>query len=78
MSKHILEAKVSDALAKIRPFLIADEGDIVLEEVTSERIAKIKLVGACKTCPVSEMTFQGGVRETVLQNVPEIKDIIAV
>lgn len=78
MSEHILKAKVSESLAKIRPYLLTDGGDVVLEEITSERIAKIKLVGACKTCPVSEMTFQAGVKETVLNDVPELKDLVAI
>ena len=78
MSDQILKAKVSDSLAKIRPYLLTDGGDVVLEEITSERVAKVKLIGACKTCYLSEMTFQGGVRESVLNDVPELKDLIAI
>lgn len=78
MTEHILKTKVSDSLSKIRPYLLADGGDVVLEEITSEGVAKVKLVGACKTCTLSEMTFKGGVKETVLSDVPELKDIVTI
>ena len=77
-NKLVLEAKVSKALQKIRPYLLTDGGDVVLKDITDENIARIKLLGACQTCPISKMTMQAGVKQTVMSDVPELKDIITI
>ncbi len=78
MTKLTLETKVSKALQKIRPYLLTDGGDVVLKDITDENIARIELLGACQTCPMAEMTMQAGVKQTVMGDVPELKDIITI
>jgi len=70
--------KVEAALNKIRPMLQADGGDIKLIDVTSDGIVKVKLTGACGACPMSQMTLKAGVERMVKQEVPEIKEVVAV
>ncbi|MBA7501509.1 Fe/S biogenesis protein NfuA [subsurface metagenome] len=70
--------KVEKALAKIRPALQADGGDVELVDVTSDGVVKVKLVGACAGCPMSTMTLAIGIERTLKQEVPEVKRVEAV
>ena len=72
-----LKKLVEQALAKIRPFLQRDGGDIELIEVT-DGIVKVRLTGACKGCPMSQMTLKQGVERLLMQEVPGLKQVEAV
>ena len=68
---------VEQALAKIRPMLQRDGGDIELVAVT-DGIVKVRLTGACKGCPMSQMTLKQGVEKLLMQEVPGLKQVQAV
>jgi Fe-S cluster biogenesis protein NfuA len=72
-----MKDKVEAALAKIRPMLQRDGGDIELIDVT-DGIVKVKLQGACGSCPMSAMTLKMGVERQLKQDVPEVKEVVAV
>lgn len=72
-----LKKSVEQALAKIRPMLQRDGGDIELVEVT-DGIVKVRLTGACKGCPMSQMTLKQGVEKMLLKEVPGLKEVQAV
>ena len=72
-----LKKPVEEALAKIRPMLQRDGGDIELVEVT-DGIVKVRLTGACKGCPMSQMTLKQGVEKLLLKEVPGLKQVQAV
>ena len=67
--------KIEKALDEIRPFLRADGGDIMLHEITDKMVVKLELLGACKSCSMSETTFSISVQEVLKAAIPEIKDI---
>jgi len=69
--------KIEEAIQQLRPFLEADGGDIQLLRVENN-VAKVKLLGACKSCNMSAMTLKAGVEEAVKKAVPEITSIEAV
>lgn len=73
-----MREKVEAALNKIRPALRADGGDVELIDVTSDGIVKVKLTGACGGCPMSQMTLKMGIERVIKQEVPAIKEVIAV
>ena len=73
-----MRERVESALNKIRPSLQADGGDVELVEVTSGGVVKVKLKGACGGCPMSQMTLKIGIERAVKQEVPEVKEVIAV
>ena len=64
--------KVEEALKSIRPGLQADGGDVELVEVTEEGVVKVKLVGACAGCPMSQLTLSNGVERVLKQQIPEV------
>jgi Fe-S cluster biogenesis protein NfuA len=65
------------ALEKIRPMLQRDGGDIELVEV-NDGVVKVRLTGACKGCPMSQMTLKQGVEKLLLKEVPGLKEVQAV
>ncbi|WP_064196834.1 MULTISPECIES: NifU family protein [Emticicia] len=74
--ENLLE-KVENALNSVRPYLQTDGGNVRVVEVTEDLTAKIELLGACGTCPMSSMTFRAGLEEAILKAVPEIKKVEA-
>ncbi len=73
-----MKERVKAALNKIRPSLKADGGDVELIEVTSDGVVKVRLTGACGSCPMSQMTMKMGIEKIIKDEVPEIKEVVAV
>jgi Fe-S cluster biogenesis protein NfuA len=72
-----MKDRVEVALSKVRPALQADGGDVELVDVT-EGVVKLKLRGACAGCPMSTMTLKMGIERLLRQEIPEIKEVVAV
>lgn len=73
-----MKEKVEAALAKIRPALQADGGDVELVEIGEDGVVKVRLKGACGGCPMSQMTLKMGIERILRKEVPEIKSVEAV
>lgn len=76
--KELLIKKVEKAIDSIRPYLEADGGNITVDDITDEMVAKVMLHGACSSCSMSTMTLKAGVSEAIRHAVPEIKNVIAI
>ncbi|MDA3936416.1 MAG: NifU family protein [Actinomycetota bacterium] len=61
---------VQEVLDKIRPALQADGGDVELIDVTDDGVIKVSLVGACKGCPMLQMTLTNGVERVLKEQLP--------
>lgn len=72
-----MRERIEKAIERIRPSLQADGGDIELVDVT-EGVVKIKLTGACAGCPASQITLRMGVEQYLKEEVPEVKEVIAI
>ena len=71
--------RVEKVLEKIRPYIQSDGGNIALVAVDeSSGIVKVTLSGACGSCPSSTATLKGGVERMIRQEIPEIKEVVAV
>ena len=75
MKNVSLIEKVENALDEIRPYLIADGGDIKVVSIDNNNIANVEFLGNCENCPITPMTLKSGVEEAIKKNVPEIKGI---
>jgi Fe-S cluster biogenesis protein NfuA len=73
-----IREKVQDALEKVRPSLQADGGDVQLVEVEDSGLVKVRLMGACGGCPMSQMTLKMGIEKILKQNVPEVTSVESV
>ncbi len=72
-----LKERVEKSLDSIRPALRADGGDVELVDVENG-VVKVKLQGACGTCPSALMTLKQGIEVKVKEDVPEIQCVEAV
>ena len=70
--------KIERALDSMRPYLAADGGNVRVLDVTDDRTVRLELMGSCGSCPMSAMTFKGGLEEAILKAVPEIRKVEAV
>ncbi len=73
-----LVKKVEGVIDQIRPYLEADGGNIRFVEITDDNIVNVELLGACGSCPMSQMTLKAGVEQAVRKAVPEIKAVEAI
>jgi Fe-S cluster biogenesis protein NfuA len=72
-----MQEKVKDVLDKVRPYLVRDGGNVELVSIEGGTV-KVKLVGACAGCPHSTMTLKNGIERILKEQVPEVKEVIAV
>lgn len=70
--------KVEEALESIRPYLLADGGNVSIEEITPDKVVRLKLLGSCGSCPMSIMTLKAGIEEAIKKAVPEIDSVEAI
>jgi len=71
----IAREQVEKALDEIRPALQRDGGNVDLVEVTEDGIVRVKLVGACAGCPMSQMTLRQGIENRLKEVIPGIKAV---
>jgi len=64
--------QVQAALDKIRPALQADGGDVELVEIAEGGVVKVALQGACRGCPMSQITLANGVERVLKEEIPEV------
>jgi Fe-S cluster biogenesis protein NfuA len=72
-----LKERVEKSLDSIRPALMADGGNVELVDI-EDGIVKVRLQGACGTCPSALMTLKQGIEVRVKEDVPEIQEVEAV
>lgn len=75
MENATLEQKVISIIEQLRPYLQGDGGDIEFVELTPDNIVKVRLQGACGTCPHAKITLKQGVEATLKQHLPEINAV---
>ena len=72
------EDKVKDAIEAVRPNLQGHGGDIEFVSVEEDNTVKVRLKGACSGCPGAMMTLKSGVERMLKQEIPEVKQVVAV
>ncbi|NGQ96958.1 NifU family protein [Brevibacillus sp. SYP-B805] len=66
--------QVQEVLDKLRPYLQRDGGDVQLVDV-EDGIVKLRLMGACGSCPSSTITLKAGIERALFEEVPGIKEV---
>lgn len=69
--------EVLEVLDKLRPFLQRDGGDVELVDV-EDGIVKLRLMGACGSCPSSTITLKAGIERALLEEVEGIQEVVQV
>jgi Fe-S cluster biogenesis protein NfuA len=68
--------KVNEVLDLIRPMLQADGGDVQLVEVDEDGVVAVELQGACKGCPMSQLTLANSVERVLKEHIPEVTKVV--
>ena len=66
--------QVKEVLDKLRPFLLRDGGDCELIDV-EDGVVKLRLLGACGSCPSSTITLKAGIERALLEEVPGVVEV---
>ncbi|WP_102345014.1 NifU family protein [Bacillus sp. Marseille-P3661] len=74
MSENTMLTQVAEVLDKLRPFLQRDGGDVELVDV-EDGIVKLRLMGACGSCPSSTITLKAGIERALLEEVPGVVEV---
>ena len=72
-----MQDRVEEVLNKIRPSLMMDGGNVELVGV-NDGVVKVRLTGACGGCAMAQMTLRMGIEKILKQEIPEVKEVIAV
>lgn len=70
----LTEENVEKVLDELRPYLMADGGNVDLVEIEGP-VVKLKLQGACGSCPSSAMTLKMGIERRLREFIPEIAEV---
>lgn len=73
-----MREEVLKVLDLVRPGLQADGGNVELVDVTEDGIVKVRLTGACGSCPMSTMTLKMGIERAMKEKVPGVKEVVQV
>lgn len=76
-TKKDFEKRINETIDMVRPYLVADGGDIKFVELTDDMVVKVELLGACGSCPYSIQTLKNGVEQAVKKQVPEVKEVVS-
>ena len=72
-----MEEEVRAMLDNVRPSLQADGGDVEFVDVT-DGIVKVRLTGACGSCPMAQMTLKMGIEKYLKEKIPEVVEVVGV
>jgi Fe-S cluster biogenesis protein NfuA len=74
-----MKKQVEEIMKKIRPALQMDGGDVELVDVDEKTgIVKVKLMGHCAHCAMSQMTLKMGIEAEIKKNVKGVKEVVAI
>jgi Fe-S cluster biogenesis protein NfuA len=70
----IQRERVESVLARVRPLLQADGGDVELIGV-HDNGATVRLTGNCVGCPSAQMTLHVGIEMALKEEIPEFETL---
>lgn len=73
MDKETVEKTLDE---RIRPAIMMDGGNIEVVDVKENKVY-VKLLGACGTCPSSQLTLRMGVERVLRERFPEMEALIS-
>ena len=76
-TKALTLENVEKVLDELRPFLMADGGNVEVVEIDGP-IVKVRLQGACGSCPSSTMTLKMGIERKMRESIPEVSEVVQV
>ena len=68
------EKKIISLIERIKPFLINDGGNLEYVKY-EENVVYVRLLGACRDCPMIDVTLKDGIEEIIVNEIPEVKEV---
>ena len=68
------EKKIISLIERIKPFLINDGGNLEYIKY-EENVVYVRLLGACRDCPMIDVTLKDGIEEIIVNEIPEVKEV---
>ena len=69
-----MKEKIEKVLDRLRPYLINDGGDIEFIDY-KDGICYLNFLGQCATCSMLDTTLNDGIKEALINEIPEIIDV---
>jgi len=69
-----MREQVEEILDKLRPYIHRDGGDVELVDV-EDGVVKLRLLGACGSCPSSTITLKAGIERALMEEIPEVVEV---
>lgn len=69
---------IDKALDTVRPHLEVDGGNVEVVDITEDKVVKVKWLGNCRSCNMSQFTMKAGIEQTIKSVMPDITGVIAV
>ena len=76
-TKALTLENVETVLDELRPFLMADGGNVEVVEIDGP-IVQVRRQGACGSCPSSTMTLKMGIERKMRESIPEVSEVVQV
>ena len=73
----MMKDQVEAVIERIRPALEADGGNVELVDI-DDGVVKVRLTGACGSCPMSTLTLKMGIERAIREELPDVKEVVAV
>ena len=73
-SLALTRENVEQVLDTMRPYLMSDGGNVELVDIEGP-VVKLRLQGACGSCPSSTMTLRMGIERKLRDEIPEIAEV---
>ncbi len=70
------EARVMQALEKVRPYLQSHGGNVEFIGIDDEGVLRLRLEGSCHGCGSSQMTLKLAIEEAINENAPDISALV--
>jgi len=78
MADADFEDRVKFSLTSIRPYLLADGGDVQFVRFRPDGVLEVQWIGMCRICPMSQLTLRAGVERAIMKDLPEVNRVEAV
>lgn len=74
MNNEDVKLRIIAIIDKLRPFLISDGGNLEFVKY-EDNIVYVRLMGACRDCPMMDVTLKDGIEEMIINEIPEVKEV---
>lgn len=74
-----MNERIEELLEMVRPRLAIHGGNVEFVDFDEDSgVVRVRMQGACKGCPLSQLTLKAGIEALIVAELPEVKEVEAV